>query len=405
MAAGGVKCWGLNNSGQLGDGTTTNRLAPMDVVGLPASVHVESMSAGGGDRNLVGSITLNPTVAEAGSETCVVANGVALCWGHGALAPVERATDVRVIAARQGNAITRYTLCCQEFGTRSCAVRMDFSVTCWDYRTNSIYRSATIPFSDHSRTVTTGEDYKACALVGSSQIASDLADHVECAQGSGFPSIGDSISTVLTTASGLNPQSITFGTPAPTVIANVGDSLVLTINAGGSGNPVILNSTTPSICSVSGNTVTGLAQGKCIITADQAGNSQYEAAPQATLVLRVGDPLPQTITMGPLPTVVAGGSGTLTATATSGMPVGFYVPSNMDTGACAVANNVVIGQYPATCFITAFQSGDFFWASVSTTAEPRSHSRRAPIRRLPSRRTRLSSRAGATIAPGRASAF
>jgi hypothetical protein len=45
---------------------------------------------------------------------------------------------------------------------------------------------------------------------------------------------------------------------------------------------VILNSTTPSICSISGNTVNGLAQGKCIITADQAGDSQFEAAPQVT---------------------------------------------------------------------------------------------------------------------------
>jgi alpha-tubulin suppressor-like RCC1 family protein len=35
MLAGNVKCWGLNGSGQLGDGSTINELAPVDVIGFP----------------------------------------------------------------------------------------------------------------------------------------------------------------------------------------------------------------------------------------------------------------------------------------------------------------------------------------------------------------------------------
>lgn len=58
--AGGIKCWGLNDSGQLGDGTYTNRLTP---------VAVTDMASG------------TQTLVAGGRRTCAMVSNTARCWG------------------------------------------------------------------------------------------------------------------------------------------------------------------------------------------------------------------------------------------------------------------------------------------------------------------------------------
>jgi len=58
---GGVKCWGANGAGQLGDGTTTQRLTPVDVIGITGATAI----AVGVDHSCA-----------------ILANGSARCWGY-----------------------------------------------------------------------------------------------------------------------------------------------------------------------------------------------------------------------------------------------------------------------------------------------------------------------------------
>jgi alpha-tubulin suppressor-like RCC1 family protein/PKD repeat protein len=62
---GGVKCWGTNPVGQLGDGTEIDRAIATDVVGLPAGSNVTAVAAGV-------------------EHSCAIADGGVLCWGRNA---------------------------------------------------------------------------------------------------------------------------------------------------------------------------------------------------------------------------------------------------------------------------------------------------------------------------------
>ena len=65
-----------------------------------------------------------------------------------------------------------------------------------------------------------------------------------------------------------------------------------------SGLTATFASITPDVCTVSGDTVSYIDEGTCTVTADQAGDANYSAAPQVTLDITVTLTLPS-----PIPTL------------------------------------------------------------------------------------------------------
>jgi len=159
---GGVKCWGWNSSGQLGDGTDESRLTPVDVKGLTSKVtrisggtyHTCALTSDGGvkcwgwnpfgalgdgttkDRFTpvdVKGLTSNVTqISVGGGHTCALASdGGVKCWGYNGGGELgddtfeDRFTPVDVKGLTSG--VTQIS-----GGTyHTCALTSDGGVKCW----------------------------------------------------------------------------------------------------------------------------------------------------------------------------------------------------------------------------------------------------------------------------------
>jgi hypothetical protein len=83
-------------------------------------------------------------------------------------------------------------------------------------------------------------------------------------------------------------QTITF-TSTPPAPGGLKSPYLVAATGGGSGNAVTfsIDPASAPVCSVSGATVTFLKPGTCVINANEAGNTRYQAAPQAQQAVTV----------------------------------------------------------------------------------------------------------------------
>jgi hypothetical protein len=109
-----------------------------------------------------------------------------------------------------------------------------------------------------------------------------------------------------------------------------------------------VNFTVSGDCSITGSTITIIKAGSCTVTAHQAGNANYNPAPNVPQTFNIvkANRANQTITFNPLPDKVIGDPPfTVAATASSGLPVTFTVSG----GACSIAGATVTLTGAGSC--------------------------------------------------------
>jgi RHS repeat-associated protein len=159
----------------------------------------------------------------------------------------------------------------------------------------------------------------------------------------------------------LTPQSISFGAISDKIYpGSFGISATAT-----SGLPVTFYSNRPSICLVSGSTVTLSAPGSCGIVANQDGNATFSAATPVIQTFNI-TLTPQSISFGTIATQVFPGSIGLSASATSGLPITFF--SNTAT-TCSVSGTTLTLLSSGTCSVVAVQQGNSNYAPASSVTQ------------------------------------
>jgi PKD domain len=168
-----------------------------------------------------------------------------------------------------------------------------------------------------------------------------------------------------------SPQTITFTSAAPGS-ATVGGAPYTATAKASSRLPVYFSSATPSVCSLSGSTVSFLAVGTCTIDADQPGSGEYEPAPQVQQSFAVSsEPVVTSFQIPRLPSELMSGGGQIAVLLTapnSNFSIG-NTKVNPATG--EITFTASVSDPGAFSWLLTFQNGKFgaFASTASTKAK------------------------------------
>ncbi len=232
--------------------------------------------------------------------------------------------------------------------------------------------TGTVTFKDGSTPLGTGslDASGAATFVASALSAGTHSITAQFGGDSNYLAASQPVSNTLVQGVNRASQSIPFGA-APTIVVNGTGTVTATTTATPSASYPITFSTASTACTV---TSTGVVAGKnagtnnCVITATQAGDTNYNGA-TATQTLSIGK-ASQSITFGATPAVAVNGTGAVTATTTATPSASYPITFSTASTSCTVTSTGVVAGKNAganNCTITATQAGDGNYNSATAT--------------------------------------
>ena len=157
---------------------------------------------------------------------------------------------------------------------------------------------------------------------------------------------------------GKGSQTVSFTSTAPSSGTVGGATYTPTATASSGLTPAITLDASSTGCTLAAGVVTFTAGGTCVIDANQAGNTNYNAAPQVQQSITVNKASQTVSFTSTAPAATVGGATyTPTATATSGLTPAITVDASSST-ICTITGGVVSFIAAGTCTLDANQAGN-----------------------------------------------
>jgi alpha-tubulin suppressor-like RCC1 family protein len=159
---GGAKCWGQNTNGQLGDGSTAQRISPVDVVGLTSGVgaiavgyyHTCALTSGGGVRcwgrntngqlgdgttiqrthpvDVVGLSSGMSAITAGNGHTCALTSGGGVkCWGDNSKGQLGDGTNTQRTSPVDVSGLSSGVVAIGAGYYHTCALTNTGGIKCW----------------------------------------------------------------------------------------------------------------------------------------------------------------------------------------------------------------------------------------------------------------------------------